>query len=920
MWAHTISTLKTLLKLLGTISKAMRIKYIASITKLLYILCILLSIQSCGGEQSGTINTNLEITSIKTNTLLYEETEIPITASVLSSNSNSISYQWRQVSGIPITLENNNQEITLFTAPNITANEKITLELTIQDSTGNTDTKEIELTLLYVNTPPVIAIEKSIAVEELSEVTLTGDIFDNESNVIRLWQQTTGTQVEIISQTGSEISFNAPTVSTIETLEFELTVTDNNNLISKETILVTVLPHIVDIPDHVLLLTNERINEVKRKIAEDNTAWIALTNKIDNYFVQVPYNAGEYAGSFALAFYISGETKYMQRAIELLEKTYFIVPDIGWQSYDSRNSFRSGARWAIMGYTWIKSYVSQDQQIKIESFFALWAEYWLEYIDFNNDFKNFRIGDSDEVTSLAENLTLLGYALSGSSQHANLSQQLLSAGDTLLNRFVVGDYMNDIMAGGAWAEGSDYSPNTQRHWIRIFMINKDQRDISYPTNYAHDAIQALIHQTLANYSSMYKYGDEEVATDHEPLSDDYRYEFALELMGLLEDEKDLAQLSQWFNTLLANDGYKKSSMTTHFQRLLYHNPLFNNGLSAYPESTFNVSPGVGLIGSRSDWTNSATNLYFINRKLRVDHEHRDALSFDVAHSGNWITKEVTGYDGPSALSIAHNTILIENADNGSSNPTRRPAGEPKYLHISNDQHTTLISADATDTYNMSGYYTTNYAELVNRQLAFIKPSIVITYDHVITFPDQIKDLIKYNNLDLTQGMSYTRWVKTIQHFQAKPKRQELLNNTFVINDGKSKVLFQNIWPVNATIEVVDEQKLWADVAAYQVPENQKKWHLSISNNSKTSNSELINIMQFSSTDEDIQFDQEPIVMTKKNGYIKSDNIIGVAVSSQSEKFIILFNQSPNNIIENVEYTLPSDYDNALVYGIGVNLK
>ena len=222
---------------------------------------------------------------------------------------------------------------------------------------------------------------------------------------------------------------------------------------------------------------------------------------------------------------------------------------------------------------------------------------------------------------------------------------------------------------------------------------------------------------------------------------------------------------------------------------------------------------------------------------------------------------------------------------------------------------------------MSGYYATNYAELVNRQLAFIKPNIVIVYDHVKTFPDQIKDLRQYNiDLGLTQGMSHTRWVKTIQHFQAEPKKQELLSNSFVINDGKNKVLFQNIWPVNTNIEVVDEQKLWADVVEYQIPENQKKWHLSISSNSKTSDSEIINVIQFSSADEEKQFDQNPIMMTKGNGLIKSNNIIGVAISSSSEKYIILFNQSPNSIIENVEYLLPSGYDDALVYGIGFDLK
>lgn len=883
-----------------------------------YMIFIALSMQSCGGSKSIPPKNTITITSIDINTPLHELSDVSITGNVLAPSNNNLTYQWRQSSGIPLTLKNSTQRTVLFTSPNLTANVTVNLELTVTDNTKNYK-KEVNFTLLYINTPPVIEVDKKFTVNELSEITVTGEVFDEEGEVTSRWRQTSGTNVELIQQK-SEMSFKAPEVDTVEILTFELTAIDSDGASTKKIVSITILPSTAEIPKHVLLLTNERIAKVKAKIVQDESAWHALSAKLDNYLITVPYNSGEYAASFALAFYITGEMRYINRATELLEHTYFSLPDIGWQYYNSRNSFRNGARWAVMGYTWIKSYLSLAEQVKIEKILAVWAEFWLEHIDYKKDFESLRIGDSDNLTSLAENITLLGYALKDSSQYASLGKDLLNAGDTLLNRFIVDYYMKDIMAGGAWAEGSDYSPNTQRHWIRIFMINKDQRDIDYPTNYAHQALQALIHQTLANYTGFYKYGSEEKATDYEPMSDDYRYEFALELMGILEDEKDLSQIYKWFNTLIDKEGYKKLSMTTHFHRLLYQDPLFNNGLPDHPESTINVSEGVGLVSSRSDWTNSASNLYFINRKIRVDHEHKDALSFDVAHAGKWITKEATGYGGSASTSIAHNTILIENAENGSSSPTGRPAGKPKYYHIYDDQHLTLISADATQSYNMSGYFATDYAELVNRQLAFIKPNIVIYYDHVVTHPHKIKDLIQYNDLDLAQGMSHTRWVKTIQHFQAKPEKQALSNKTFLIDDGESKVLFQNIWPENVNIDVVDEKILWTDAADYQIQNNQKKWHLSISNASRTPNHELINIIKFNSNGLDIQFDEQPIVMTKENGFIKSNNIIGVAISSASEKFIILFSQAPEMSIEDIEYELPGGYENALIYKVGNNLK
>mgnify|MGYP000324297258 CR=1 FL=1 len=395
----------------------------------------------------------------------------------MNNNNATITYQWHQVSGIAITLTNQNQPTAKLTIPNIVNNEVITIALTINDNNGNIDTKSIDLTLQYVNTPPVVTVNKELSVTAFSEVTLESDVTDQEGGVTSQWQQKSGIPVEVTPLQHTAIFFKAPSVTTDTTLTFELTAIDNDGASTTEVVTVNVLPAIVDIPPHVLLLTKERIAQVKNNIAQDDTAYNLLLSKITNYFTVVPYNAGEYAGSFALAFYLTGDNKYIQRAIELLEHAYFSEPNIGWQYYNNRNLFRVNARWAIMGYTWIKSYITEDQRIKIENILALWSDYWLEHVDFQNDFASFRVEDTDNLTSLAENITLLGYALKDSSKHANLSSQLLIAGDTLLNRFVVNYYMNDIMAGGAWAEGSDYSPNTQRHWIRIFLINKDHRNI-----------------------------------------------------------------------------------------------------------------------------------------------------------------------------------------------------------------------------------------------------------------------------------------------------------------------------------------------------------------------------------------------------------------------------------------------------------
>ena len=431
----------------------------------------------------------------------------------------------------------------------------------------------------------------------------------------------------------------------------------------------------------------------------------------------------------------------------------------------------------------------------------------------------------------------------------------------------------------------------------------------------------LLHQTLGNYSGMYKYGSEEAATDYEPLSEDYRYEFALELMGILEDEKDLTQLYQWFNALLSSEGYRQGSMITHFQRLLFHDPLFTSELSPYPESTINIASGVGLVSSRSNWGDNSTNLYFINRKIRVDHEHKDALSFDLAYQGKWLSKESTGYSGPATSSRAHNTILIENASaDGSSSPTYRPAGDPSFYEIYNDDDITLISADATKTYNMIGYFATNYAKQVNRQIAFIKPSTVVVYDHIVTDKSATKDLVQYSPLGISPEIEHTRWVKVIQHVQAQPAPLiDYFNSYQVISEG-NKLVYQVHWPVGAKINIIDEAPLWQDTLEYEMPENQKKWHFEVTNNNLTENNEFITTLNFGKNIEGVNYAVAPIVMTKENGLILQGNIKGVALYINNKTYIILFNQTPHLPITAVDYIKPQGFETAKIYGVGFELN
>ncbi|WP_286234343.1 hypothetical protein [Thalassotalea sediminis] len=672
----------------------------------------------------------------------------------------------------------------------------------------------------------------------------------------------------------------------------------------------------VEIPNSVLLLTADRIQRIKTKISQDSTAWDAMKSKISHYFDRIPYNAGEYAGAFSAAYYISGEEKYINRAIELLIHAYFSEPVIGWKYYKSRNLFRSHARWAVMGYSWIKHHISLQERERIEDILKLWSDYWLTHVDYQNGYAGLRLADTDDVTSITKNITLLGYALSNSTKYKEFGQELLVVGDYLLNTYVVGYYMSDIMAGGAWAEGSDYSPATQIHWMETFLINKDQRGIPFPNNYASEAMKSLLHQTLAGGSGVYKYGSEERAIDYDELGDDYRYAFALILMEILEAPEEKELIQNWFNKILSKKGFAKGSMVTHFDRLLYHDPTIRSLNPNDYLATLHIAEGIGLISTRNNWSEDATNLYFINRSIRVDHEHKDALSFDIAYKGRWITKERTGYAGISETSSAHNTILIENASpDGSSNPTRRAAGEPVTYNVYDNEYVTSISASATDVYNMSGYYATNYAKSVHRQVAFIKPSTVIVYDQVLTDKTAFKDLIAYKELEPVAD-TYLRWVKVIQHVQNEPVKITNRSNSYnVVNEG-NKLTYQVLWPHDANVSVINEAELWKDAVEYEMPENQRKWHFEVKNNVPKENNEFVTSLNFGLNNDTDNYALDATILTQENGLIIEGEVIGVAFYVRSKPHIILFNKRPEYSSFPVKFNAPDGFDDAWVTRVG----
>lgn len=568
----------------------------------------------------------------------------------------------------------------------------------------------------------------------------------------------------------------------------------------------------------MIIATGDRLAAMQSKLVLSHPSWTYFKDKIDAFAATLPYNKGEFAASNALAYRLTGQVSYLNRAKELFRMVYIDSSSGYYWDYKNRNGFRSGNKWACLTFDWLYNDLSPTERAEFQAAFKVWGQYWVGYVNYDNNFANYRVTDTDETTSLSENLLLLGICLYNDDAY---STTLFDAADAMHNNFVVGVFMNGYMAGGLWAEGSDYSPATMQHWIRSFIINKEARGIAYPNDYVDKAIIAMRHQTFPGYTGMFAYGDIESATDYSLPAHEYRYDLMLALTDATATPGIKNSGINWIKTINDNGTVPSESIYTGIWRVIFEPQTLAYTTETLPE--YMHAPGMGFVSMRTSWDDSANSLYFINSKWTVDHQHKDALSFSIMRGGKVITKELSGYGGVSVDSASHNTLLIQNIDKGSSSPTLRPAGDAVTHQVINADDYGYIDAEATQVYNISGYYAQNYTDKVRRKLVFLKPDTLIIHDAIDINPTYAP-----------------RWKKYIQRFQSAPLLSEGIYTS--TNEGVS-LSFKPIYP-QSLVTVVDESGLYADNTQVEAPTNQRKWRAEVTPLVDNNNQEFLNVLYF----------------------------------------------------------------------------
>ena len=171
-----------------------------------------------------------------------EGVEVSLDGSSSSSpNGYALSYSWQQTGASTVSLTNANSATASF-VPDVSADAKLTFELTVTDSVGSTASDEV---IISVNNAPTasVSVEQQSGAEGAS-IFVSGELSsDSDSGSIAsyAWSQLAGTKATFSSIDEASTTITLPLISADENLSFQLLVTDNDSATAATSFTITVL-------------------------------------------------------------------------------------------------------------------------------------------------------------------------------------------------------------------------------------------------------------------------------------------------------------------------------------------------------------------------------------------------------------------------------------------------------------------------------------------------------------------------------------------------------------------------------------------------------------------------------------------------------------------------------------------------------
>ena len=189
------------------------------------------------GVLSSEILNQAPVIVVNTDETVEEGNIVTFDASATTDAENdTLTYQWIQLTGTTVVLDGDNSATLSFTAPQVSNDDPLTFELTVDDG-RDISTAEVKVLVLQVNIAPTVSIDShALSFNEGSTVSLTASGVDEDDDILSYeWEQTSGPSVTLLGSESATVSFTAPGVSTDQSLAFKVRVSDGIDVVSKTT-------------------------------------------------------------------------------------------------------------------------------------------------------------------------------------------------------------------------------------------------------------------------------------------------------------------------------------------------------------------------------------------------------------------------------------------------------------------------------------------------------------------------------------------------------------------------------------------------------------------------------------------------------------------------------------------------------------
>lgn len=201
-----------------------------------------------GGQSSDSVNVKVlnvnepPIVDAGDNFSVNEGSTATLNGNATDSDGSIASYQWLQILGPEVELENANTASTSFIAPQVSEDTILSFELIVIDNDGAQSSDTLEVSVLNVNNLPAVDAGEDFEIKEGETAKLDGSATDTDGEIESyLWKQISGPEITLNNADTPMASFDAPQVDENTIMLFELTVTDNDNGQAKDSVEVTVL-------------------------------------------------------------------------------------------------------------------------------------------------------------------------------------------------------------------------------------------------------------------------------------------------------------------------------------------------------------------------------------------------------------------------------------------------------------------------------------------------------------------------------------------------------------------------------------------------------------------------------------------------------------------------------------------------------